>query len=253
MRISAVLGLAFVVFLIVPAAFPDTTSYAEKRILTSNAAGLRAPHSHDWSSDQAAKLYSKLDEHLSFFAPDNRFSTLVVVRERDGKEVFRSGVPALSVLKVTDDGRYIIGLSNIKLANPFQAVVFDSRGDLLLARRVGAYESCMSKSKLSKLFDQFPRARKVLEPRVRDDGSGVRIDYEFYGVPDSIEELAWDVLWANRCRSDLSSAIEESTTNYVAWYNREDPEPWVREGQNGAELIIRGLDGAAIVILLSGG
>ena len=70
------------------------------------------------------------------FTTQNTYSSLRVSDLRDGKLLFTVPVPALTHLWISKDSHFIVGISNIKLWNPIQVVVFDSRGNRLLAQPV---------------------------------------------------------------------------------------------------------------------
>jgi hypothetical protein len=48
--------------------------------------------------------------------------------------LFRVPVPALTYIWISPDSKYVVGLSNIKLWNPYQIVVYSRSGERLFAR-----------------------------------------------------------------------------------------------------------------------
>lgn len=48
--------------------------------------------------------------------------------------MFRRPVPALSYIWISPDAKYVVGISNIKLWNPYQLVIYRKFGDRLLER-----------------------------------------------------------------------------------------------------------------------
>jgi hypothetical protein len=55
---------------------------------------------------------------------------------RTGAEIFRRPVPALTYIWISRDSKYIVGISNVKLWNPYQLVVFSRSGDRLFERKI---------------------------------------------------------------------------------------------------------------------
>ncbi len=55
---------------------------------------------------------------------------------RKTERIFCTAVPALTLIWLSPDERYIVGLSGIKYANPYQVVVYSITGDLLFRRSI---------------------------------------------------------------------------------------------------------------------
>jgi hypothetical protein len=97
---------------------------------------LSAEHHHDWSlatRDARSKMISTTQD---VFTSDNSYAHLTVMDKKSGVELFRTPTPALTSLWISGDSRFIVGISNIRLWNPIQVVVFSSKGQLLLAKAV---------------------------------------------------------------------------------------------------------------------
>jgi len=70
---------------------------------------------------------------------DNDYSYLRLRDNVTDTELFRRPVPALTHIWISPNSKYVVGISNVKLRNPYQLVVFSKAGDLLLKRNmVGA-------------------------------------------------------------------------------------------------------------------
>ena len=70
------------------------------------------------------------------FTSNNSYASLVVRNRQTHSQLFRVPTPALTHLWISDDSRFIVGISDIKLWNPVQVVVFNSKGDLVLSKSV---------------------------------------------------------------------------------------------------------------------
>ncbi|MFZ6800535.1 hypothetical protein [Undibacterium sp. Di24W] len=65
------------------------------------------------------------------FSSLNTYSYIQVSDKKSGNILFKSPVPALTVIWATPDSNYIVGISNIKVWNPYHLVVFNKKGELL--------------------------------------------------------------------------------------------------------------------------
>jgi hypothetical protein len=91
-------------------------------------------HHHDWSRETEAARWKMVSGSRDPFGAENTFASLRVSERKSGRELFSSPVPALTCLWISPDSRYVVGLSNIKLQNPIQLVVFDRSGRRLFAK-----------------------------------------------------------------------------------------------------------------------
>lgn len=117
-----------------PAARADRNAYAGLIVLSASSGNLQAVHKHDWrgSTDAAREKMMSTDQNP--FGPENTFSTLCVRDSASGTELFRRPVPALTHLWIDPASKYIVGLSKVKLDNPYHLVVFNRQGERLLER-----------------------------------------------------------------------------------------------------------------------
>jgi hypothetical protein len=97
---------------------------------------LLAVHHHDWSSATRDARWQMISTTQNVFTPENSYASLVVEDKRTHTQLFKVPTPALTQLWISDDSRFIVGISSIKLWNPVQVVVFNARGVLLVAKQV---------------------------------------------------------------------------------------------------------------------
>jgi hypothetical protein len=158
------------------------------------------------------------------FGRENSYSSLTVTDKGSGRVLFRSPVPALSRLWISPDSRFVLGLSEVKLWNPYQVVLFDRMGPVLLKRRISSEEAQLTRPELAKLLAAYPRARTEIERLSHEEGGKVYVDFDdprrLYG--------AWDVLNEHRRRSHFSPNFSESVTNVIHWLDA-DAKPRVIE------------------------
>lgn len=93
-----------------------------------------------------------------------------------GALVARTSSPPLTYLKISPGDKYVIGLSNIKHLNDDQLVVFDSKGELLLRRRISAEVYCFDDPGYQDLRRKHPEAFSQLDsqPKLPHDSYGWR-------------------------------------------------------------------------------
>jgi hypothetical protein len=112
-------------------AIADIASYDEIVDLRADSSQLTVEHHHDWSKSTSDARWKMISGDRNPFTPENTYASLKVVEKETGKTLFTAPVPALTYLWISADSRFIVGLSNIKIRNPYQLVVFDRAGHRL--------------------------------------------------------------------------------------------------------------------------
>ena len=220
-------------------ALADRVRYSGSKDLEARSASLIVRHHHNWSL---------LPEQLKF-SPDTPFgvepevSSLEFLRGT-GESVTHISSPPLTFLLVTPDSRYVVGLSQIKVANDVQLVVFDRDARLLLKRHVAAHVYGFSSEtyrdlriKHSEAFAELDRYSRVVQMPY-----GWRQDDTIYlDIWIATKEPGWsrffnDLFPAMR-RSPYSANFGESVSNFVYWYDTDDPAPKIVEKAGQPETI----------------
>ncbi len=230
----------------------DSRLYRGAVHLEARSASLIAIHEHDWSKVVAQ------DPLVLRFSTERPFGTPADVawlelRGADGHVIARTSTPPLTRLTISADGRYVIGLSNIKLLNLTQLVVIDSNGVIRLRRRIVPEAACLSVAEYGTLLARFPtewaQAERMLAsvaqaPAAWKLGSTIYVDVELFPT-------SWlrDALLQNMCPLPWSRNFRQSVTNVVEWYDEDDPAPVVEEKDGKPESIsIRDRRGVRISI-----
>jgi len=160
--------------------------------------------------------------------PGNPFSRrdrpiFVELRERaSGELVFRRYAPNLSHLWIGPDSRYFVGLSHVKYDNRVQLVVYDREGGLVHSEHISASGACLSTEAWSEFQRRYREAADHALSERRMVRDGYFVDFEDMG-PKRLGDDAWDYLHQHRCPSPYSNRFHGSVTNYVFWFDREDP------------------------------
>lgn len=112
----------------------DRVRYDRVVHLSAETADQRVEHGHDWSDATRASRWKMISTTKDPFTAENNYSYLQLREKTTGTVLFRRPVPALSHIWISADAKYVVGISNIKLWNPHQLVVYDRSGDRLLER-----------------------------------------------------------------------------------------------------------------------
>ncbi|HOW86703.1 MAG TPA: hypothetical protein P5119_12640 [Candidatus Aminicenantes bacterium] len=216
-----------------PAGRADFIEYNQaKNILIENK-DIRVFHHHDWSSDRERRR-KIMSSRLGPFQPENTYAYVECISQKAGRALFNKPSPALTFLWISDDSEYIVGLSNIRVDNPIQLVVFDKSGRLLKKRSISSWEAELAREEYAQFVRQFPSAAASLASRsgIVNFHDKVYID-PLAWVSTGHPKEAWEYIVAKRAASHFSANFSESVMNWVFWYKSEGPEIRLRyDGEN---------------------
>jgi hypothetical protein len=245
-------GPAALAILAVMAAAPGSagaeSAYQDVVDLRAEGPDFVVVHHHDWSRATREHRQEMIAGSQDPFGPQNDYAH-VSFYARDGKTLLkRMPSPALTWLGLSADAKYVVGLSSVKLDNPVQLVVYDPTGKLLLQRHIAPRVACLTPERYGALRRRFPAPFKALGDHVWSGQGKVYVDY---GLPDMADRLGdlWAELFAAECASPFSSRFTESMTNFVFWFDEQNPQPVVieRDGQP-AVLLLRDPKGEPLEI-----
>jgi hypothetical protein len=109
-------------------ALADAVGYAKISDIHEDNGVLLVEHHHDWTRATEPARYKMITTTHDPFTAENTYSWMRVVEKASGRELFRAPVPALTQLWISPDSKYVVGMSSIKLWNPYQLVVFTRSG-----------------------------------------------------------------------------------------------------------------------------
>jgi hypothetical protein len=112
----------------------DRIGYGGIVHLSAETAELSAEHGHDWSEGTHDARWKMISTTRDPFTAENNYSYLQLNDKATKKVLFRVPVPALTYIWISPDSKYVVGLSKIKLWNPYQIVVYSRSGERLFAR-----------------------------------------------------------------------------------------------------------------------
>jgi hypothetical protein len=102
--------------------------------LWTEAGTLRAEHHHDWSGATRQARWKMISSTRNPFGRTMIIPTCACATIRQVLNCFARPVPALTHIWISPNSKYVVGISNVKVWNPCQLVVFSKSGDLLLER-----------------------------------------------------------------------------------------------------------------------
>jgi hypothetical protein len=120
------------------ALFADAVGYSAIVNLREQTDVVVAEHHHDWSRATEDARFKMISTTKDPFTQENTYSYLRLLDRASGRELFKKPVPALTHLWISPDSRFVVGLSNVKLWNPYQVVVFDRSGRRLFEKSITA-------------------------------------------------------------------------------------------------------------------
>lgn len=116
--------------------YADVAGYDGVITLKAESGIMRVEHHHDWSATTQDARWKMFSTTKTPFTAENNYSYLLLQDKKTGAALFRSPVPTLTHLWVSPDSKYIVGISNVMLLNPYQLVVFSKTGKRLLERNL---------------------------------------------------------------------------------------------------------------------
>lgn len=219
------------------------TSFAD-RIRYNKIANLKVEnekvivrHYHNWSDSKYEKWYKIFPEEKRFSDMDIDYAYIECYEKKTGNILFKKPSPALTKIHISDDSRYIIGISNIKVINPYQFVVYNRGGDIIYKKHIAASEAKLTLPEYKEFGQRYPSQTKFLEElhRITLYSNSFYIDFLSVGMPEILGK-AWVFLIKKEAPNYLSKNFGESVTNYVTWYSEVDPKIELRYN-NSRQLI----------------
>lgn len=204
----------------------DSTPYMAKKRVEFRRDHLVVVHEHDWGHAAVSamwELYISRPQRDLYFTEKNQVSFLQLVNEETGKTLFRKPVPALTHVWISPDAKYVVGLSQIKLYNPWQFVVFDAAGNLLHCRYIGQM-AVLTKVEWDEFQRKYTNAGMALAKLLQAHDGKVYIDVRLAGHREAMADDALAVLRAKMGPPPCCTYVGESVTNFVLWFLGTDPE-----------------------------
>jgi len=181
-----------------PFVFSDRARYNKTARIILESKNYVITHYHDWSEN---------------------YAYIECVQKNTHGAVFNVPSPALTNLFVSEDEKYIVGLSKIKAGNPYQVIIVNIKGEYVLRRHISRCEAKLNQSTFKNFIEEYSEQHVLLESLNRIYNVGTYYFVDFLDCYQSIGEDAWNYLRAYLSENHLSSNIHESVTNYIFWFN----------------------------------
>lgn len=202
----------------------DPSAYNKIVELKTESENLLVIHYHDWSLSTNESRYEMISTHQNPFDQSNDYSYILCVNKHTNDTIFKSPSPALTELKISEDEKYIVGLSHIMVWNPYHFVLFESSGILIKKRHISSIEAKLTKNQYEKFKYRFVEQNNFLDSldRIHAVNDHIYIDFVSMGMPTRLGD-AWDYLMRFYSTNHLSENFSESVTNWVFWYLEKNP------------------------------
>ncbi len=201
--------------------YADFVSYNSTVTIQLKTDSYTILHHHDYTERGKDERLNEIHYGRNAIFNDtlNTFSFIIVTNSKTGDTLFKKPCPPFTKVLISKDEKYFIGLSNIKLRNPFQLVVFNLQGEVEFKRRIHInYKNVTyTDNEIRLLVNKYPE------------------DFVKYTLMGDIEKHKqfWKINTNNipQFRDDSSGKIStvgifdsllpnkrESTSNYVKWF-----------------------------------
>lgn len=202
--------------------FSDGAAYGGRHEIAIDGVNGSIRHVHNWNNNKNRDLFFDFQNHDKFFSSKNDFSFVEFI-DRRGKVQFHFPSTAYTKLWSYRDSIYV-GLSNIMLYNPYQIVVWDSKGNIIYKAHFSSHVAKFTPSQLNEFKEKFPKADSFLKKFYFTYQSIEYCDFSYLGVPNEIGKDAWQFLFQLRAEHPYIKS-SESVSNWIDWYDvAKNPE-----------------------------
>lgn len=201
--------------------YSDAAGYAGNKAFLAENGDFTVIHRHDWSQATRENRLRMFWKNQNPFTNKNNYAYIECVNNSNHDVVFKTPTPALTYLFISDDSRHVLGLSNIKLHNPYQLVLLNNLGKILFFTSISPDEAKLSNREFLNFKMKFPKELK----RLKESKLIFKIKDTYYlnyrVIP--IEKKARMYLFKFLVPSHFSNNFSESETNFIFWYKTPDP------------------------------
>ena len=200
----------------------DMVGYSDSLRLRVESKNYIVIHFHDWTDATQENRFKMISSDENPFNSNNNYAFIKCIERTTGKILFKKPCPALTKIEISKDEKYIIGLSFIKLWNPYHLVIFSTDGKLIKKRSIECEEAKLDFNTLSKFKEKYKRAYSYLTTKNRIYKTENFYYIDFLGFHNKIGK-AWDYLFKYSGNNHLSKNFSESVTNWIYWYYEKSP------------------------------
>lgn len=179
-------------------------------------------HFHDWSESTRSRRSEMMKGDENPFIEKNNYAYVECFDKKAKKIRFKKPTPAFTLIRISPDSKYITCLSNIKYDNPYQLVILNDIGNIIVSLHITPTLAKLTLTEFEEFKKLFPDQFLLLNSmkRIILKKESIFINYS---IPHKIGEDCWNYLYKKDSPFYLSGNISESVTNFVYWYKEPDP------------------------------
>lgn len=211
-----------ILFIAYNSVYADAVGYSDSKRLKIESKNYIVIHFHDWTHATRDSRFKMISTDENPFSSQNNYAYIECIEKSTGKVLFKKPCPALTKIEISKDEKYIIGLSNIKLWNPYHLVIFSTKGELIKKRSIECEEAKLDFKTNLEFKKKYSSAYSYLTKRNRIYETENFYYFDFLGLSNEIGS-AWEYLYKHIGNNHLSSNFSESVTNWIYWYYEKNP------------------------------
>jgi hypothetical protein len=227
-------GLIIFIYISIPM-FADRIGYNEKIKIEIESKNYRIIHVHDWSPlTENARHEMMISEEQDPLNERNNFAYLECINKNTGKIVFHISSSAFTRLFISNDEKYIAGISSIMLDNPYQLIIVTIDGNIVKKRHIASEEARMGHNDFTNFKNEFRNEFRLLQSKERIFyiDSYYYIDFLSMNMPVLLGNDAFRFLIKYASNNHLSNYFSETVTNFVYWFSESSPNLLVNYKNN---------------------
>ena len=205
--------------------YADPYPYNKVALLKKESKNLLVIHYHDWSNTTKKSRFKMISTHQNPFTEENDYAFILAINKNTQDTIFNSPSPALTKIHISEDEKFIVGISNIMVWNPYQLVIYSDIGELIFKKHIADSEAKLDEVNYESFKKNYPKQHNLLESMDRIDlvNGHYYLDFLSMDMPNKLGD-AWNYLFKFKTPNHLSGAFSETVTNWVYWYFEDSPK-----------------------------
>jgi hypothetical protein len=207
--------------------FPDSVPYSDIKEINMESRNYNIKHFHNWSRETLEERQRMItSDAQNPFDENNNYAYIEVFNKETKEKIIHLPTPALTHLFISEDERYIVGISNIMIYNLYHLIIVDINNGLIIKKRhIASEEAKLNENEFVFFRNNFPNGFQKLQSinRIYYIQSYYYIDFLSMNMPVILGNETWCFLLKNITNNHLSDNMSETVTNYVFWFNEKNP------------------------------
>ena len=201
---------------------PDAAGYTGNKAIFVKNAEFTIIHRHNWSQATKESRRRMFWGDQNPFTSKNNYSHIESVNNANHDILFKTPTPALTYLFINEDSKYILGLSSIKLDNPYHLILLNNSGEILFYVPISPNEAKLNAKEFLVFEKKFPKVTKKLKLNklIFKINDTYYLSYRAIPVGNKVHAYLFNFLEP----SHFSRNFSESESNFIDWYKTPDPE-----------------------------